>query len=278
MYLAIDIGGTNIRIASLDEKENIISNKISFSVEKEFESGMSKIIEETNKIADGRKIEGIGIAALGTVNANLGVIEDSANLSSWNNKPIKNYLEGKLHTRVEIENDVLVAGLGEKMFGYGKDIEEFLFIILGTGFGGAIISERTSYSLDLGHQILVWNGELCNCKQKGCAEVYVGGKNAQRIYGAQFSDKTSNEVWDEVSQKVGHALINTINHLPVPLIVFGGGVISKQPHLIERTRKIVKENMTTYPVPEMKLSRLGEDAGLYGGFALIRKNLNDNKK
>lgn len=273
MYIAIDIGGTNIRIASFDPKTHKLLSKTSFEVHKDFENAIQVIVNEIRQISKNNRIQGIGIAAPGLIDKENGVIKDSSNLPTWNNKPIKDVLEKEFKTDVRIDNDMAVAAIGEYLFGFGKDEESFIYIIWGTGFGGAYVrkigEQIQVLQLELGHQILVWDGLLCGCKQKGCAEAYLGGGYAEKAYGSKFSNETSNEIWNKVTEKAGHALINTINHLPVNLMVFGGGVVNKQNHLTDRVKKIVSENMTTYPTPDMKLSKLGEDGGLYGGVGLF---------
>lgn len=274
MYLGIDIGGTNVRIATFNSKDSIKpSELVNFSVSKDFNEAMTKIIEEIKNFSKNQKINGIGVGLPGIINSEEGFIIRSANLGGWEKKPFGKVLSDEFKTRVIVSHDVAAAAIGEAIFGYGRKLQNFIYLIWGTGFGGTFV-ERVGdklrfSSFETGHQIIDWNGIQCVCGQKGCAEAYIGGAAAERYYGKPLSEVTEGKIWNEIAQKAAHAILNSIKHYPTGTIIFGGGVISKQEHLVGRISKIVEERINIHKAPDIKLGKLGEKSALYGGLGLF---------
>jgi glucokinase len=273
MYVAIDVGGTNIRIASFDSSNNLLKKEL-FKVEQDFDSAMQKIVETIKDISQGERIEGIGAALPGTVDIEKGYIEDSSNLPGWNKKPFVEVLQKEFDTKVEIENDVAVAAMGEAEYGSAKGRNKFVYIAWGTGVGGAYVEKVKGIlrvlPTEVGHQIIEWNGRLCACGQKGCAEAYIGGVATEKQYGKPLSEIKDEKIWDEIALKASQMIINTTNFFPVDLIVFSGGVINNQKHLLEKIKQIVDKELKAFPVPEMTFAKFGDDTTLYGGLTLIK--------
>lgn len=274
MYIGIDIGGTNVRIGTFDKKspEKLIEKR-SYVVDRQFEVAIKQIIHDIKEISGGKKIEGIGIGAPGLINSKEGYIESSANLKSWEKKPIGETLRKAFDTEVKVKNDAAVAAIGESLFGFGKDKEKFLYIIWGTGFGGAVVEKVSGKlkitSIEPGHQILDWDGPNCPCGQQGCVEVYIGGRNAEKYYGKPLAEIKDDKTWNDIAEKASHGILNTIMHHPVDLIVFGGGVINKQEHLLKRITNILDKRMTVFDIPKLTLAKHGEDSALYGSVRLF---------
>ncbi len=228
MYLGIDIGGSNVRIGEFDSKTSgKLSNIVAFEVDKDFEKAIKKIIQEIRGISKSKKIDGIGIALPGLVNTEKGYIESSANLRSWQKKPIKTILEKEFNTKLFVKHDVAVAAIGEAFFGFGKNVNKFIYFIWGTGFGGAFVEKVDSKlritSFEPGHQIIDWNGIDCPCGQKGCVEAYIGGRSSEKYYGKPLSEIKDNKTWNDISERAAHAILNTLKHYETNLIIFGGG-------------------------------------------------------
>lgn len=277
MYVGIDIGGTNVRIGTFDKKApGKLVEKRSYEVDRQFEVAIKQIIHDIREITGNKKIEGIGIGAPGLINSKEEYIVSSANLKSWEKKPIGETLRKAFDTEVKVEHDVAVAAIGEALFGYGNEKDKFLYLIWGTGFGGAVVEKIGGKlkitSIEPGHQILDWAGPDCPCGQRGCVEVYIGGRNAEKFYGKPLAEVKDNKTWNDIAEKASHAILNTMMHHPVDLIVFGGGVINKQEHLLKRITNILDKKMTVFDTPKLTLAKHGEDSALYGGGGLFLVN------
>jgi glucokinase len=274
MYIAIDIGGTNIRIARFDNLESPkIEAKVSYTVERDFDQGIKRIVAEVKNIAAGEKITGLGITLPGTVNREDGYIVSSVNLPEWDTKPVKQVLARELGVQVRCEQDVSAGALGEALYGAGRGKTKFVFMIWGTGFGGALVElvgkKRKITQMETGHQIYNWNGPKCPCGQNGCFELYIGGGFLTKLHKIRPEEIKDEKIWDDLAEKASHALINMLMNQPIGLIVFSGGLISKQPHLITRIQKILEAKQSNFVQPKLQFALLGEDSGLYGAVGLF---------
>ncbi len=273
MYVGIDVGGTNIRIASFEElnpsgKRKVIELKTLNHYVKDF-NNICKVISDLTKY----QVSGIGIDIPGVLNKAKTQILNANNLKSWQGQSIKNDLENKFNCKVVLENDATTAALGEALFGKGVG-KDFLFIIWGTGIGGTFVhlinNQVYTISSELGHQIVEWGGVLDTCGQKGCLEVYCGGKGIEKRYGKPAKDLTENE-WKEVEQYFAHGLLNILTIYPSELVVFSGSVALNQKNRLANIETIIRDRLKIFHVPKLLLSQYGNDVALYGALGLLKK-------
>jgi glucokinase len=274
-YIAVDVGGTNARAAlfEMNGQEVNLLKRESLLIPQNYNQGLESIADVVNKLRFNNKIEGIALALPGLINIKEGIITDTANLPDYKNKPLKSDLEAKLGTSIRIAHDVNSAALGEAVFGLGKNELIFNFIIWGTGFGATKVEklgEKIHISAtELGWHLTQWIGEKDNIGDSRVPEYYVGGGSLSKKHGDLSLIADSDPLWEEVSQKAAHSLINLLFFHPTQLFIFGGGLITKRPFLLEKIKILMAENQDVFPVPSMQLSKLGDDAGLYGLLALF---------
>lgn len=276
MYIGIDIGASNIRVGLFDSSIKL-SNTKSFTVDNDFDKSIQNIISAIRELTSNEKLLGIGSTLNGIVDTKKGLIKDCANLKGWVGKPFAETLKKEFNCEVKVNNDMVIAALGESLYGQGKGLEKFMYVVWGTGFGAAFVEKIGNgvkvSQIEAGHQIIIWGGRDCLCGKKGCPETYIGGKGAEQLYGKPLGEIIDENIWNEIAQHAAHALMNTLYHYPTNLLVLGGGVISKQQHLLSKVEKIIKETMTLFEPPELKMSSLGEDVGMYGTVGLFFVNL-----
>jgi glucokinase len=178
-----------------------------------------------------------------------------------------------LDTDIKLENDVVVAAVAESLNSIGSNSERFMYIIWGTGVGGCLaekIDGKIKFSVsEMGHQSIDWKGRHCSCGQNGCLENYIGGKAFKELYGVNAEEISDNKIWDEVAERAAFGIHNMMHILPVDLIIFGGGLITKQPHLLDRIKLKLEEELKVFPVPKLELSDKSEKNGLYGAAGLF---------
>jgi glucokinase len=176
--LAIDIGGTSIKICMTNKNGNISMYK---EIDSEAMQGgphlvdnLIQVIEETYT-----EFEAIGISTASQVNSEEGtIIYANENFPNYKGMNLKSIFEDKFEIPVKVENDVNAAALGEKHFGAGQEFNDFLCLTYGTGIGGAIVIDSTVYkglngsAGEFGHLMLHPGGEKCNCGCVGCYEMY----------------------------------------------------------------------------------------------------------
>ena len=278
MYIAIDIGGTNVRIGLLDatQKKNQLVDLFSFDNTQDFETGIETIIQNTKAFLKKHAVQtlsGIGVGMPGVVNVAASTTV-SQNLPTWSGKSIRPYFTKAFHVPFQLENDAVVAAIGEAVYGAGKSDQKFVYIIWGTGIGGTKI-ERLNGKMHITpfepcNMIIQFHGRLCACGQRGCLEAYIGGRSIEKIYGKHPSEIHDGKIWEEIATHATQGIINiTALHL-TKHIIFGGGFINKQSHLLKRIEKNLKIEMKAgFTIPTLSLSSLGENGALYGGMGMF---------
>lgn len=185
MYrIGIDLGGTNIAAAIVDESFSIIKKK---SIPTSTAEGGDKIVsdmaylcralcEEAGISLD--KIEAVGIASPGIANSRDGVVEYACNLP-FRSFPVCQKLSSLLDgIETHVENDANAAAWGEAVAGAAKGTSNSVMITLGTGVGGGVIVDGKVYAgfnfagAELGHIVISAGGRPCGCGRRGCWEAY----------------------------------------------------------------------------------------------------------
>lgn len=263
MYIGIDVGGTNIRIASFETLNSSLDKIIKFDTLNNYRKDITNIKKAITNLTD-KKPEGIGIGVAAFLDKNNNQIINANNINDWNGKNLKSNLEDIYKCKVLVENDATVAALGEAQFGKGIGLEEFLYITWGTGIGGTFIRRFDKKLLFIpsqpGHQIIEKDGLLCSCGQRGCLEAYCGG----------WAINKNNQ--EKIEDYFVLGLINILNIYPVSQIIFGGSIALNQKEKVKRIMESVAENLKMVNIPEFQFSDLGEKAGLLGATVLFSDN------
>ncbi len=184
MYnIGIDLGGTNIAAALVDEEGSIIRQA---SVPTLRERDYKEIVKDMAMLAlkviddEGLKredVHSVGIGSPGTPDTENGLIVYANNLK-FNNTPIREEFVKHFDIPVYIENDANAAAYGEFIAGVGRKYDDFVAVTLGTGVGGGVIIHDKiltgSYhgGAELGHMVIDLNGTLCTCGRRGCWEEF----------------------------------------------------------------------------------------------------------
>ena len=202
-YIGVDLGGTNIATAVVNEKFEIVGKasiptnapRPGEEIAKDIAKSVDLAIENAGVNKD--EVASIGIGSPGAVNAEDGVIEFAGNLG-FNHVPLVEYVEKYTGKKAFVENDANAAAYGELIAGAGRGAKNFVAITLGTGVGGGIIidgkifSGWNSFGAELGHIILQINGEPCTCGRNGCWEAYASATALIRqTKRAMEADKSS---------------------------------------------------------------------------------------
>uniref|UniRef100_A0A8C9VWG7 Bifunctional UDP-N-acetylglucosamine 2-epimerase/N-acetylmannosamine kinase n=1 Tax=Scleropages formosus TaxID=113540 RepID=A0A8C9VWG7_SCLFO len=190
--LAVDLGGTNLRVAIVSMKGKIVK-KYSQPNPKTYEDRIALILKMCSDAACDAavnlncRILGVGISTGGRVNPHKGVILHSTKLiQEWSSVDIRTPVSDTLHLPVWVDNDGNCAALAERKFGHGRGVENFVTVITGTGIGGGIVQHgelvhgSTFCAAELGHIMVSLEGPECSCGSRGCIEAYASGAALQR--------------------------------------------------------------------------------------------------
>ena len=144
-YLAIDIGGTSVKLGLVDETGGILA-KAEESVS--FDGWQTPILTTvlaaaerflTARGEDPQALEGIGVSATGQINSHTGVVAGTCgNLPNYIGSSIKEQLEAKFHRPVTVANDANCMCLGEVWVGGAKGYTDVIGVTLGGGLLGAV--------------------------------------------------------------------------------------------------------------------------------------------
>ena len=280
MYsIGIDLGGTNIVAAVVDDKYNIIGKSKTptntpRSADEIFDD-IAKVCREA--IAEAKltidDISSIGMGTPGTVNGD-GVIEFANNLG-FNNVPAREMLKERLgDIPVFIDNDANCAALGEAYAGCGNGSDNFVAVTLGTGVGsgiivdGKIVKGVNFAGGECGHMVIVVDGEQCTCGRKGCWEAYASATALIRQTKAameKYPDSVMHELAAEEGKVSGRTafdamrkgdiagikvvndyikyvacgLINIVNALQPEIVCVGGGICNEGDTLLKPLNRYV---------------------------------------
>lgn len=183
MYIGVDIGGTNVAVAIVDQHGHILhKGETPTKVDRPFEDIMRDIATLINKLvkeSDYKQedIIAIGVGSPGLPDKENGTIVFANNLD-WYNVPVRAELQKYFNVPIHIENDGNTAGLAEAVAGACQGVNNSITLTLGTGIGAGIIIEGKPYSgshsvgAELGHMVVHMNGIMCTCGNKGCWERY----------------------------------------------------------------------------------------------------------
>lgn len=186
--IGIDVGGTNVKIALVDEKGSIIySNSVPTRAEMGYEYTVNNIkqaiydlLKETK--LEAKNIEGIGFGFPGQVDYKSGVVRLAPNIPGWVDVPIAKLIEDEFHIPTRVDNDVRCAALGELNFGAGKGCQNLICITVGTGIGsgliinGKLVRGASNAAGEIGHiKLQMHDGPICGCGDTGCLEAFASG-------------------------------------------------------------------------------------------------------
>ena len=259
MYLLLDIGGTNTRIALSSDNQTITNTK-TFPTDQNYDQAIQSIKQQVLEIAEGKKIQTAACGVAGILDKEKTLLAKSPHIAEWVQKPLRQDLERVFDCPVYLENDAHLGGLGEAVFGVGKGYPIVAYITIGTGVGGVKIENRkideNSKGFEPGHQIIIPDGNPCDCGGKGHLETYIAGS-----YLKEPID------WNEIAKYLARGLNNTIVHWSPDIVVLGGSIAQKIP--LEKIKIYLDDNLKIFPVPEIVKGALGNETGLYGGLHLL---------
>ena len=257
MFIAIDIGGTNIRIAFSDRID--ISNF--FTVEKFplshlLDDDLKNIFEIIDKNSQEKVVKAITVGIAGTLSDDKRELVKSHHLPEWVNIEFPKILIERYNCPVFMDNDIVVASFSELY----NDLEdgEYIYLAWGTGIGGAKFQkEKDSFVVD----------KLNHTEHLGEFEQQCGGNDIKKRLGKQISELNEEE-WDEVVINFEQNIDKLSEMFNVKNFFLTGGVAYRQKDKLRSMIDNLKEKSIN-----LAISKFGDDAGVYGGLALIKYNI-----
>ncbi len=305
--VGIDLGGTNIVAGVVDDNYTILATakrktnlpRPAEEIIKDMAELVGEAVAKANMSMS--EVRFVGVGCPGTCNQDSGIVEYSNNLR-FEQVALKADLEKLTGKTVYIENDANVAALGEALAGAGKGAESCVCVTLGTGVGSGIVLNGQLYDgfnfagAEIGHSVIVVDGEPCTCGRNGCWEAYASAtalvrqtkvameahpeskmndlaREHGRVTGRtsfdamRQGDSVAKEVVDTYIGYVACGLVNVVNIFQPEVLCVGGGICNEGETLLKPLQqKLEEERYSKYCKKQTKLcvATLGNDAGIIG--------------
>jgi glucokinase-like ROK family protein len=318
-YVAgIDIGATSVDLALADFSGEILTRE-SFIADvqvqpelllEQINQSVLEMLEERGAGSDA--LLGMGMGVPGPVHYPAGLLIQPPLMPAWEGFPIKKYIKNQFSKAVPcIDNDVNIMAIGEARVGGGTDMENFMYVKVGTGIGCGVIMNHEIYrgsdgcAGDIGHICIDYNGPVCHCGNTGCLEFMAAGpaiaamaeevaKNGEseglakrmKENGGSLSsidvgelaaagDRAANQIISESGKMIGGVLAGLVNFYNPEAIFLGGGVTKIGHQFLSTIRQFTLRRATALSTRSLLIdySKLGDDAGVHGAIWLALENI-----
>ncbi len=260
------------------------------------------------RLQTGHDVVAAGVAAAGFVDAGQSTVYYAPNID-WRNEPLQRYIAERVSLPITIDNDANAAGWAEFRFGAGRLLTDMTMLTIGTGVGGAIVTQGRLFrggfgaGAELGHLRVVPDGLPCGCGARGCIEQYGSGRALLRMangiadaggIGLALADARSRHgelngtivgqmiaagdpgavnALQELGRWLGQACASLAAVLDPQVFVFGGGVSVAGDLLLDPIRESFLQHLPArgyHPEPGFVIAELVNDAGVVGAADLAR--------
>lgn len=290
MSLAVfDIGGTAVKHGVW--KNGQLTKVDAFPTPQNYEGLLNKFRQTILQYE--YPVEGVAISSPGAVDIATRQILGISAVDYLHHRPIFDELESYLNLPVTIENDANCAGIAEVELGAGRNAQNMVFVVIGTGVGGAIFIQRKLYkgtNLFGGEFGLMKSMDTQTFSKNGTlvkAANFYSEQTAKKVEGkdlfllSKTGDSLAANCLNDMYQRIANNLYNIQVTLDPELIVLGGGV-SKRSELAEeiasRLNNLLKEEQVEEIMPKIRCCEFQNDANLIGAALNFEQTFLQNKK
>ena len=302
--LALDLGGTNLRLAAVGEDGTVYSRS-RFETPKgsSGEDVIDLIVRLAENCRDGLadplSVCAIAAAVPATINIEKGILNKLPNLRCLEGVPLRDILAKRLGIEAVLENDATAAAIGENWLGASRGVDTSICVTLGTGVGGGLILNGDLYrgsqfaAGEIGQVSVDYRGVDGPYGNFGALERYIGNQQITDLAACRYreagrdfqeadcspeslaqaaaaGDEIATGVWNEVAILLGTALASVVYLLNPDAIVIGGGVAHAGDVLFAPLRERMRSMLSFEFYESLKIlpAELGNTAGIVGGAAL----------
>lgn len=298
VVIAIDLGGTNLRVAAIDTQGRILS-RARRATPREAEDILSAMLVAVRECQAALSVvpAALSIAVPATIRTADNSLAQLPNIPALTNFPLVERLREALQWPIVLENDANAAALGEMWQGAGRSASTAICVTLGTGVGGGIVLQGKLWrgvdgtAGEIGHIIVEPEGVACGCGGRGCLESYASATatvrqarelvaespssslhrepklTAATIYAhAQAGDTVAQEVFRRVGYNLGLGLTSLINIFNPELIIIGGGAAAGWDAFMPHLQAEIMARAFKVPAARAQIvpALCGDDAGILG--------------
>ncbi|MDY3789139.1 ROK family protein [Bacteroides fluxus] len=273
MKLSIDLGGTNIRVAQVEEGRCLSKVSVPCLAQQDAPIVLDQLFQLVRSMMN-EQVDGIGIGVPSIVDSEKGIVYNVANISSWKEIRLKEILENEFNVAVAINNDSNCFALGESLYGEGKPYDNMVGVTIGTGIGAGVIIGRRLY----GGQFM-GAGEIGSFPyldadfERYCSSFFFKRHDttgAAAAENARQGEQAALDIWKEFGMHLGN-LVKVILFAYAPqAIVLGGGIVAAYPFF----KDTMEYTMQSFPYRVMLdnvrvIASHQNDSSLLGASALL---------
>ncbi len=287
-YLGLDIGGTNVKTAVVEDGPHGSIEVIETTSEPtRADRGPGAVVERVGRIG-AERIAAVGPVAAaavtlpGTFDTADGTAKVLPNLPGWAGAPVRDSIAGALGVPTSLINDARAFALAESVLGAARGLSTVVCMVLGTGVGGGVVIGgrlhlgHSGMAGEIAHQTVLPDGPLCGCGNRGCAESLTradvfceaGGRaTPEQVYAAAASgDARAQAAIDQVVRYLAIAMANAHMLLAPDAFVVGGGVAAAGDALLVPLTAEVRRRVTLDEPANVRVlaAQLGSSAGAVG--------------
>src|SRR5918998_1390042 len=272
--IGVDVGGTKIAAAVVSPAGEVL-NEVRYPTQAVPPNRLiDTIASAITEVNDGFEVGGVCLAVPGLIMASVNTVIFSPNLHEIENIRLDEEIGGKIGMRVTVENDANAAAWGEFRFGAGRDVDHQIFITLGTGVGGGVITHgillrgAQGAGGELGHVTLDPDGPVCGCGNRGCLEALASGNAI-----ARRARDVANERPNSSLGQLGIGLAGFVNVFNPEVIAIGGGASRAGEFILGPAREEMfnRARSPSRDLVDIRDATLGPESGVLGAAALARR-------
>jgi len=278
--LGLDLGGTNIKLALLEDGRLVDQGEApTRSEDGEPKDVLQRIVELGRAAGD---VDSVGVALPGLFDED-GVVELLPNVyGPWEGTPARALLEHGFGRPVLLINDGHAFTLAESTLGAGRGAGNVMCVVCGTGIGGGLVFDGRLHlgpgqrAGEFGHHTVDEDGPVCECGNNGCLELYAGARAITRAAGAasyaevvglaRDGNETALRAIARAGELIGIAIANVLIFVAPDRVVVGGGVAEAGELLLDPLRESVTRRARVAPLDRIDVTaaELGPHAGAIG--------------
>ena len=303
--VGVDVGGTKVAAGIVSPEGKILSD-VRYPTPHTPEKLVETIVRSIKGVMEGNEVGGVCLAVPGLILAQENRVVFSPNLHAIEGIPLKDRVEPEIGVPLVIENDANAAAWGEFRFGAGSEVDHLVFVTLGTGVGGGVISHGVllrgaqGSGGELGHVTVHATGPRCACGNRGCLEALASGTaiarrarvaaverpesalgriaSRRKLLGedvtelARGGDETALSVLEETGTWLGIGLAGFVNVFNPEVAAVGGGAMEAGDLILASARREVRlrARPPSRDLVEIQVATLGPESGVLGAAALAR--------
>ncbi|MBE3092997.1 MAG: ROK family transcriptional regulator [Chloroflexi bacterium] len=279
--IGVHLSRQRVEALLMDAQMNIITSNTGEDYTRFGPEGIiDSLFININKIMEYAKkkeidIGAIGIGVPGPLDAQTGVVKQPPKLKGWKDVPLGSIVQKEYGIPVWIENDANVCALAEKWLGSGRNIHNFIYILINEGIGAGVIINDELYQGtydfvgEIGHFLCYEQGQFQYLEDIAGVDVLLHLANSQGLSVKslekmaellQQDNQIANSIVKKVATWIGSAIVNAIHMIGPQTVFIGGKMVALREPLIQPIRKIVSHYLFGEQAVNIQFSSISHNA------------------